>query len=50
MRWIPHSTELPYEEALAFSQVLAEDMYKQLNKRPHEPISFSQAFLLIEAK
>ena len=50
MRWIPHSTELPYDQALEFSQALAEDMYKQLNKKPQESISFSQAFLVIEAQ
>lgn len=49
MRWIPHSTELPHDLALKFSQALAEDMYQQLNKEPHEPISFEQAFLLVEA-
>ena len=49
MRWIPHSTELPYDQALKFSQALAEDMYKQLNKKPHESISFLSEFLQIEA-
>jgi hypothetical protein len=50
MRWIPHSTELPYDQALAFSQVLGETMYKQLNKKPQESISFVQHFLLAEAQ
>jgi len=50
MRWIPHSTELPYDQALQFSKALAEDMYKQLKKRQDEPIIFQQAFLVIEAQ
>lgn len=50
MRWIPHSTELPQNEALKFSHALARNMYKQLKKEPNEPIEFSAAFLLIEAQ
>ena len=49
MRWVPHSTELPYEQALKFSRELGEAMYKQLNKKPQESISFVQHFLLVEA-
>ncbi len=50
MRWVPHSTELPHDQALKFSKALAEAMYKQLNKKPEEPISFVQDFLLVEAR
>ncbi|MFA6491995.1 MAG: class I SAM-dependent methyltransferase [Candidatus Babeliales bacterium] len=49
MRWVPHSTELPYEQALKFAQALGGAMYKQLNKKPEESISFLQHFLLIVA-
>jgi trans-aconitate methyltransferase len=50
MRSIPHSTELPYDQALKFSQALAENMYKQLNKKSQEAITFEQHFLFIKAQ
>ena len=49
MRSIPHSTKLPPDQALKFSRALAENIYKQLDKEPDEPIKFESSFLLIEA-